>query len=89
MSVCWEENRRPVPITQDRARMIASEVPLTWRQVVWVVNRASAETEDRGRAASLNDWVGTAPLEEVSFWVWEQWVSQTNDCNDCDCYYGV
>ncbi len=76
MSVSWEEVRKPAPIQQGRARIIASECPLTWRQVVWSINRVMEEGEWRGSPSSLYHWIETAPLQEVASWVWEQWLHQ-------------
>ena len=64
--------------------MIASETPLTYRQVVWCLNRI--ELEDRRRGA-LNHWIETAPIDEVGGWVWEQWLQQDDeDRKSCDTY---
>ena len=49
--------------------MIASEVPLTWRQVVWILK----SLED-GIGDSLLSWLRLGPLSEVGTWVWEQWL---------------
>jgi hypothetical protein len=85
VSVCWEGNVRPAPITQARARVIASEIPLTWRQVVWCINQGEEGEEGHlwRRRAALHHWIETAPAQEVGTWVWEKWL---DNCIDCDAH---
>jgi hypothetical protein len=84
MSVCWEGNVRLAPITQARARVIASEIPLTYCQVIWLLNQAEEEEERPWRQkASLHHWIETAPAQEVGTWVWEKWL---DNCIDCDAH---
>ena len=81
MTIIWDDQTHPAPITQARARVIASEICLTWRQVIWTINQAELESRQR---ASLHHWLEEAPADEVSDWVFEQWVHQAEQAKNCD-----
>jgi lipocalin len=76
MSARREGSIGHVPLTQARARMIASEIPLTWRQVAWCVNRVTEDHSECRLRAYLGSWIEMARIEEAASWVWEVWLDQ-------------
>ena len=59
----------PVIMREGRARMIASEVPLTWRQVVLLAHQYSEEHPHWQPA----HWLIWGPIIEVGEALWQYW----------------
>lgn len=66
----------PVMLSHQRARLIASECPLTWRQVTECAYEASSS----GSLLLLSGgWLEGGPVEEVAEWLWQYWVDRETD----------
>lgn len=60
----------PVVMREGRARMIASETPLTWRQVVLLAHQYTEEQS----GWQVSHWLTWGPVVEVGEALWEYWV---------------
>ncbi len=65
----------PPLVSEERARVIASEIPLTWRQVSELLAEATAPA--RGRwGATMAAWIDREDPAVVGEWLWGRWVDQ-------------
>lgn len=62
----------PVTMSPGRARLIASECPLTWRQAQLLAYEASAERP----AWEFGHWLLWGDFAEVGEWLWEYWIDR-------------
>lgn len=64
-----------VRIGDTRARLIASETVLTWRQVVMLAHQYAQEQSDW----RVGHWLLWGPIEEVGDALWNYWMEQARD----------
>ena len=65
-------------LSEGRARMIASECPLTWRQVILLAYQSHEETQLWDHA----HWLQWGPTREVGEWLWSYWVDHAGEATD-------
>lgn len=62
----------PITMSPGRARLIASDCPLTWREVIDLAYHASEENT----SWSFGHWLLWGRMVEVGEWLWEYWIDR-------------